>query len=133
MGARLAYAKVVDRQLFYSRGGRVSPGLESDVVIDDVPGTTAAFLVLRAWTDDEGTFTESWHIESPQGSVLYRGSPREIHLPTRTHVEELTDEVTDLQIDYEGDDYRAAFFVDDHEVARATFPVRIGDEPHLEA
>ena len=89
-----------------------------------VPGKAAAFLVLRGWTDDHGTFTEHWRIESPGGTVVYQASPRELHLATHTHVEKLEDELADLEFDYAAEDYNVVFMLDDAEVARVTFPVR---------
>jgi hypothetical protein len=123
LGARLQYAKVVDQYLFYAEGGRVHPGLRNKVVLHDEPGRTGAFLVLRAWGDDHGTFTEQWRIESPGGTSLYESVPREIHLATVEHVERLTDEVSDLELDYAADDYRVVFVLDDREVARVGFVV----------
>jgi hypothetical protein len=123
MGARLQYAKVIDRERFYARGGRIHPKLESGVVLDSEPGRAGAFLVLRGWTDDHGSFTEQWIIEAPGGLNVYRSVPREIHLATTTHVESLEDEVADLELDFAADDYNVVFYLDEREVARATFPV----------
>ncbi len=97
MGARLVYAKVIDRERFLLKGGEVSPGLENEVVLVDEKGTAGAFLVLRAWTEDHGTFTEQWRIEAPGGLVVYESLPRELHMPTETHVERLEDEVASLR------------------------------------
>lgn len=124
MGARLSYAKVIDRERFLVRGGRLHPGLQSEVLLLDEPGPAAAFLVLRGWTDDHGTLTEQWRIESPGGTVLYESAPREIYLATPKHVERLEDEVADLEFQFAADDYTAVFNLDEMEVARATFPVR---------
>lgn len=124
MGARLQYAKVIDRELFLAKGGRVQPHLESEVVVVDEPGPAGAFLVLRAWTDDHGTFTEQWRLEGSGGGVLYESIPRELHLPTKTHVEKLEDEVADLELQYAADDYQVVFLLDEREVARVEFPVR---------
>src|SRR5688500_14537068 len=96
MGARLQYAKVIDRELYFARGGHVHPGLESEVVLNDDPGQAGAFLVLRGWTDDHGTFTEQWRILGPGGGLVYESVPRELHLATEQHVEKLEDEVADL-------------------------------------
>ena len=123
MGARLQYAKVIDKELFYNRGGRVSPGLENQVRLLDDDGKAAVFLVLRAWTDDHGSFTEQWRIEAPGGLVVYESLPRELHLATLGHVEKLEDEVADLDFEFESDNYNAVFLLDEIEVARATFPV----------
>ncbi|MBA3349816.1 MAG: hypothetical protein H0T12_04600, partial [Actinobacteria bacterium] len=99
MGARLRYAKVIDRELFYSRGGRIHPGLDNEVALKDGEVVAGAFLVLRAWTDDHGSFTEQWRVEGPGGALIYRSLPREMHLATPSHVEKLEDEITDLEID----------------------------------
>lgn len=122
MGARLRYAKVIDRELFYARGGRLHPGLDSKVLLERQSGRTAAFLVLRGWSDDHGSFTEGWRIESPGGIKVYQGQPREVHLPSESHTERLEDEVSDLRLDDEGD-YEVVFTVDDNEVARVRFVV----------
>ena len=132
MGARLVYAKVIDKQLYIQRGGEPSPGLENDVVVEDEPGVVGDFHVLRAWTDDEGGVTEHWTLESPGGLVIYEAAPRELHFPTRTHVEHVDDQIADLKIDYAGD-YTVVFYLDEHEVARTTFTIRKGREPGLEA
>ncbi|CAN5666739.1 hypothetical protein BH24ACT26_BH24ACT26_03930 [soil metagenome] len=124
MGARLQYAKVIDRELFYARGGRIHPKLENDVVLQDEPGVAGAFLVLRAWTGDHGSFTEQWRIKSPGGATVYESVPREIHLATEGHVERLEDEVADLELDAAADDYNVVLFLDEREVARATFSVK---------
>ena len=123
MGARLHFAKVIDRQLFYDRGGRIHPALENEVVVAEEPGQAAAFLVVRGWGDDHGTFTEQWRVETPGGSTLYESAPRELHLATKTHVERLEDEIADLKFEYAADDYSVVFTLDDREVARVGFPV----------
>jgi hypothetical protein len=124
VGARLQYAKVIDRELFLTKGGRVHPKLESEVVLQDEPGRAAVFLVLRAWTDDHGSFTERWTIESPSGTALYESVPREVYLATPTYVEKLEDEVADLELEYAADDYTLVLHLDEREVARVGFPVR---------
>lgn len=125
MGARLQYAKVVDRADFYVRErGRIHPGLDNRVVVDGEPGKAGAFLVLRAWTDDHGSFTEQWRIEGPQGK-LYESSPREIHIANNSHVEKLEDEVNDLEFDFAGEDYTVVFELDEREVARVGFEVKL--------
>jgi|SRR5918994_2012066 hypothetical protein len=123
MAARLRYAKVIDRKRFMIRGGRVHPGLESVVEVPGEPGRAAAFLVLRAWSDDHGTFTEQWRIVTPGGRVVYESAPREIHMATESHIEKLEDEVNDLEIEYRSDEYECVFTLDDREVARVRFPV----------
>lgn len=129
MGARLVYAKVVDRETFYVREkGIVHPGLQSKVVLREEPGEAGAFLVLRAWTDNAGAFTEQWRIESPGGVAVYESTPREIHAATQEHQEKLVDEVADLKFEYAGD-YECVFLIDDDEVARARFPVERVEDP----
>jgi hypothetical protein len=125
MGARLKYAKVIDRQLFYDRGGRVHPGLENEILLPEEPGIAAAFLVLRGWGNDHGACTETWRLKTPGGATLYESTPREIHLATSEHVEKLEDEVADLEVLYATDDYEVVFSLDGREVARATVPVRV--------
>ena len=124
MSARLQYAKVIDRELFYKKGAKIHPGLENQVVLQDEPGRAGAFLVLRGWTADHGTFTEQWRLLGSGGGVLYESTPREIHLSTKGHVERLEDEVADLDFQYASDDYEIAFVIDDQEVARTKFHVR---------
>jgi hypothetical protein len=125
MRARMVYAKVVDRQAYMERGGKVSPGLESKILLQDEPGPALVFLVLRAWTDHHGTFTEKWRIEGSGGGIVYESLPREVHLATETHVEHLEDEVADIDFQYAADDYSAVFTLDDTDIARITFPVRL--------
>jgi hypothetical protein len=125
MGARLQYAKVVDRERFFIRGGKVHPGLENEVVVNEEPGRVAAFLIIRAWGDDHGTFTEQWRIETPGGSALYTSTDRELHLAADSHIERLEDEVADLEIEYAADDYSVVFKLDDRDVARIGFPIRV--------
>lgn len=125
MGARLVYAKVIDREIFYVKEqGRIHPHLENQVVLNDEPGVAGAFLVLRGWSDDNGTFTERWSLKGPGGQTIYESLPREVHIPTKTHIERLEDEVADLDIDVATDDYEVVFTLDEHEVARVRFPVR---------
>ncbi|MBA3431909.1 MAG: hypothetical protein H0U16_10590 [Actinobacteria bacterium] len=124
MGARLQYAKVVDRQVFYDHGGKVHPGLDNEVLLDHGKNTVAAFLVLRAWTDDHGSFTEQWRMESPRTGVVYESLPRELHLADRKHVERLEDEVSELELDYPEDRHEIVFLLEDAEVARVRVPIR---------
>jgi hypothetical protein len=127
MGARLAYLKVIDRELFYIRGGRVQPGLHNLVVLRDEPGPAATFLVLRGWTDDHGTFTEQWRIESPGGETVFESLPREIHLASESHIERLEDELADIEFSYSADNYTVVLTLDDNEVARADFVVQTNE------
>ena len=125
MGAKLHFAKVIDRQVFYNKGGRVHPGLENEVLVPDEPGTAGAFLVIRGWGDDHGSFTEQWRIEEPEGRTIYESMPREIHVATNGHVERLEDEVADLEFDFAADGYTVVFLLDEREVARASFEVKL--------
>lgn len=127
MGVRLQYAKVIDRELYFARGAKVHPGLENYVVTNNEPGRAAAFLVIRAWTDDHGTFTEQWRIETPGGRVVYESTPREIHIATNNHTERLEDEVADLEVEFAADDYTLVLTLDDREVARVNFPLVFED------
>ena len=97
------------------------------MVIPHNGGPAAAFLVLRAWSDDHGTFTEQWRIEGPDRSIVYQSVPREIHMPTRSHTERLQDEVSDLDLGAVEGVYRAIFSLDDYEVARVDFPVQLSE------
>jgi hypothetical protein len=125
MGARLVYAKVIDRKEFMIRGGKIHPGLENGVVVQSEPGTAGAFLVIRAWSDDHGSFTEQWRLEGPEGMKVYESLPREIHLATQAHTERLEDELADMEFEFASDDYHAVFLLDELEVARVRFPVRL--------
>jgi hypothetical protein len=124
MGARLQYAKVIDRQVFYERGGKVHPGLENEVLLDVEKNTAAAFLVLRAWTDDHGSFTEQWRIEGPGTRVVYESLPRELYLAHKKYVERLEDEVSDLDFGFPEDSHEVVFMLDEVEVARVRFPIK---------
>lgn len=125
MGARLQYAKVIDRELFMNRGGKLHPHLENQVFLHDEPGRAGAFLVMRGWTDDHGTFTEQWRLEGPGGGVIYESLPRELHIATKSHVERLEDEVADLDFQYSAENYSVVFTLDETEVARIDFPVTV--------
>jgi len=125
MGARLRYAKVIDRELFFVKGARLHPGLHNEVVLNEEPGVAAAFLVLRAYADDKGSVTERWAIEGPGGQRIYESSEREIHLPTKSHEERLEDEVADLKVDAASDDYNVVFYLDERQIARVGFEIRL--------
>lgn len=130
MGARLMYAKVIDRERYIvNHRGKVHPGLENLVLLREEPGVAAAFLVLRAWGEDHGTFTEQWRIEGPGGVALYESSPREIHSSTEAHIEKLEDEIADLKFEYAAN-HTVVFTLDEHEVARVSFPVEIAPSPN---
>jgi hypothetical protein len=125
MGARLVYAKVIDRERFFVKEqGRVHPQMENEVVLNEEPGVAGAFLVLRGWGDDHGTFTEQWSLKGPGGQTLYDSLPRELHLPAKGHIERLEDEIADLDLDSASDDYHVVFTLDEEEVARVRFHVR---------
>lgn len=128
MNARLVYAKVIDRELLMARGGKVHPGLENEVLLREEPGPAAAFLVLRAWSNHHGTFTEQWRIEGAGGGLVYESVPREIHMATESHTEHLDDEVIDLEFQYAADNYTLVFTLDEHEAGRMAFPVRRPDD-----
>ncbi len=123
MGARLQYAKVVDRKFYVDHGGRIHPALKNLVMLQDEPGKASPFLVMRAWVEDHGTFTEQWRIETPGGRVVYESTPRELYLATTTHTEKLQDEVAELELEYAADDYTVVFKLDEREVGRLIFPV----------
>ena len=125
MGAKLRFAKVIDRQTFYEKGARVHPGLHNEVLMHEEPGPAGAFLVIRGWGDDHGSFTEQWRIQEPEGRTIYESSPREIHVATNGHVEKLEDEVADLEFDFASDGYTVIFTLDERDVARASFEVKI--------
>lgn len=125
MGAKLRYAKVLDRQAFMIKGGKLHPGLENEIVVNDEPGQAGAFIVFRGWGDHHGSFTEQWRIEEPEGRKVYESIPREINIATNGHVERLEDEVADLDFEFAADDYEVVFTLDEREVARARFAVKL--------
>jgi hypothetical protein len=125
MGARLTYAKVMDKQNFYDKGGRLHPGLPNEVFVQEEPGRAAAFIVFRGWGDDHGSFTEQWRIKEPEGRTVYESAPREIHVATNGHVEKLEDEVADLELDFAAEGYVVIFHLDEREVARTRFTVKV--------
>lgn len=125
MGVRLAYAKVIDRQLFYDKGGNLHPKLDNIVVLQKEPGPAGAFLVFRGWADDHGSFTEQFRIKEPEGRTIYTSSSREVPMPSRDHTERLEDEVADLELEFAGEGYLVIFYVDDREVASVTFDVKV--------
>lgn len=130
MGARLAFAKVIDKEIFFVKEkGRVHPHLESRVVMRDDTGIAASFLVIRGWSDDHGTFTERWKLQGPGGMTVFESTPREIHVASNHHIEQLQDEISDLELDDAADDYNVVFFLDEHEVGRVEFPV-VSDGGH---
>jgi hypothetical protein len=125
MPARLQYAKVIDSQRFYILGGKLHPGLDNETVVTSEPGLVGAFMIFRGWSNEHGTFTEQWRIESPGGSLLYTSTERELHIASDSHLERLQDEVSDLEVDYAAEDYSVVFRFDERDVARVSFPIRV--------
>lgn len=120
MGARLKFAKVVDRDLFMRTGAAVTPGLDNRVeLLAEAPAKAAGFMVRREWYDVDGAFTESWTVRDPHGRTLYEGLDREVVGGNQ----ELVDEIDDLQFDYADDGFQLVLEVDGREVARVDFAV----------
>ena len=128
MGARLKFAKVVDRDLFLRTGAQVTPGLDNRVeLLSEAPAKAAGFMVRREWYDVDGAFTESWSIQDPHGRTVYSGLDREV-VGGNT---ELVDELDDVLFEYADSNYQLVLSVDGREVARAAFDVvevQTGDE-----
>ena len=120
MGARLKFAKVVDRDLFLRTGGEVRPGLENRVELSGTaPAKSAGFAVRRAWYDVEGAFTESLSIQDPHGRTIHEGLDREVVGGNA----ELVDEIDDLLFEYADAGYQLVLSIDGREVARVDFEV----------
>ena len=120
MGARLKFAKVVDRDLFLRTGAQVTPGLDNRVeLLGEAPAKAAGFMVRREWYDVDGAFTESWAIQDPHGRTVYSGLDREV-IGGNT---ELVDELDDVLFEYADSNYQLVLSVDGREVARAAFDV----------
>ena len=120
MGARLKFAKVVDRDLFLRTGAEVTPGLANRVeLLGKAPTKAAGFMVRREWYDVEGAFTESWTLRDPHGRTVYQGLDREI-IGGNT---EQVDELDDVLFEYADSGYQLVLEVDGREVARADFDV----------
>ncbi len=120
MGARLKFAKVVDRDLFLRTGAEVTPGLDNRVeLLGEAPAKAAGFMVRREWYDVEGAFTESWSIRDPHGRTVYQGLDREI-IGGNT---EQVDELDDVLFEYADSGYQLVLSVDGREVARVDFDV----------
>ena len=120
MGARLKFAKVVDRDLFLRTGAEVTPGLDNRVeLLSGAPAKAAGFMVRREWYDVEGAFTESWAIRDPHGRTVYQGLDREV-VGGNT---ELVDELDDVLFEYADSGYQLVLDVDGREVARVDFDV----------
>ena len=120
MGARLKYAKVVDRDLFLRTGGEVRPGLDNRIELQgEAPAKAKGFSLRRQWDDVDGAFTESWRIEDPHGRTLYDGLSREVV----GGIEELVDDIDDVLFEYADTGYQLVLGVDDREAARVDFEV----------
>jgi len=120
VGARLKYAKVVDRDLFLRTGAEVRPGLDNRVELhDEAPAKANGFSVRREWYDVEGAFTESWRICDPHGRTLHEGLDREVIGGN----DELVDDIDDLLFEYADAGYQLILSVDEREVARVDFDV----------
>ncbi len=120
MGARLKFAKVVDRDLFLRTGAHVTPGLDNRVeLVSEAPAKAAGFMVRREWYDVDGAFTESWAIRDPHGRTIYQGLDREVVGGN----EELVDELDDVVFEYADSGYQLVLEVDGREVARVDFDV----------
>ena len=120
MGARLKFAKVVDRDLFLRTGAQVTPGLDNRVeLVGEAPAKAAGFMVRREWYDVEGAFTESWSIQDPHGRTVYTGLDREVVGGNS----ELVDELDDVLFEYADSGYQLVLEIDGREVARANFEV----------
>lgn len=120
MGARLKFAKIVDRDQFLRTGGEIRPGLENRVELQsEAPAKAAPFTVRREWYDVEGAFTESWAIQDPHGRTVYEGLDREVVGGNN----ELVDEIDDLLLEYADSGYQVVLSVDGREVARIDFDV----------
>lgn len=120
MGARLKFAKVVDRDLFLRTGAEVTPGLDNRVeLVGKAPTKAAGFMVRREWYDVDGAITESWTIRDPHGRTVYQGLDREIVGGNVEHV----DELDDVLFEYADSGYQLVLEVDGREVARVDFDV----------
>ena len=130
MGARLKFAKVVDRELFLRAGAEVTPGLDNRVkLLSEAPAKAGGFMVRREWADVDGAFTESWSIQDPHGRTVYQGLDREIVGGSS----QIVDEIDDLVFDYADSGYQLVLSIDGREVARADFDVieSADDDPEL--
>ncbi len=130
MGATLAWLKVVDGDRFRSRGGTVTPGLENVVeLVSPAPAEAAPFLVLRAWSQFDSAFTETWRIEDPHGRTVHEGLEREVLAGIGSVAQGgLADEVEGQVFEYGDTGYQLVLEVEGREVARADFEVREPDE-----
>ena len=130
MGARLKYAKVIDKELFMRTGSAIKPSLENRVqLLGEAPAKARAFEVHRNWYDFNGSFTETWRIQDPHGRTLYEGLEREVVDDNM----DIVDEVVDVEFDYADTGYQLVLEVDGREVARADFEVSDGERADGEA
>ncbi|HYI44820.1 MAG TPA: hypothetical protein VE174_05070 [Actinomycetota bacterium] len=125
MNVRLAYGKIIDRQVFYEKGGNLHPKLDNIVLLQAEPGIAGAFLIFRGWADDHGSFTEQFKIKEPEGRTIYTSSPREVHIVSATHTERLEDEVADLEFEFAGEGYLLILYADGREIATINFDVKV--------
>lgn len=120
MGARLRYAKVVDREQLSRSGGVLRPGMDNEVRLDgEAPTAAAPFVVMRAWDHVDGAFTETWRIEDPYGRTVHDPMTHEVVPP----VVELADEIVECEFEYADRGYQLVLEIDGREVARANFVV----------
>ena len=120
MGAKLKYAKVVDRDVFERSGARLRPGLDNRVTLrGPAPAPALRFGVHRAWYAVDGAFTEAWRILDPHGRTVHAGVEHEVVGGNM----DLVDEVDDLEFEYADRGYQLVLSVDGREVARADFEV----------
>lgn len=131
MGATLAWVKVIDAERYRLEGEDLRPSLESVVeLVDAAPAEAAPFLILRAWTQFEGAFTETWRIRDRYGRTIRGGLPREVIAGEGTPDQGgLIDEIEGQQFEYADDGYQLVLHVEGREVARTDFAVREPSDP----
>jgi hypothetical protein len=128
MGATLAWLKVVDTARWRLEGGDrdLKPGMDNIVELEGpAPAEAAPFVVHRAWSHFDGSFTERWHIRDPHGRTVRDAAEREVLAsdvaPARGGI---LDEVAGQLFEYADTGYQLVIEIDDREVARADFEVR---------
>lgn len=120
MALTLGYVKVVDADDLQRAGGVVRPGTDNGVRLTaEPPAAIAPFQVVRQWDGIDGSVTETWRIEDPNGRTVHEGTPRELFNGTG----EVVDEVVDVVVDYADDRYTCVLEIDEVEIARVDFPV----------
>lgn len=131
MGATLAWLKVVDGQRYRLEGESLRPSLDNVVELrGPAPAEAAPFLILRAWTQFDGAFTETWRIRDPHGRTVREGLPREVVAGQASPDQGgLMDEIDGLQFEYADSGYQVIIELDEREVARANFDVREPSDP----